>query len=57
MWRPRRREYEPEIDDDRVDRHRLPPAVYLFRAGGGYVQYGQYTLQRDLISVGLSTTP
>jgi branched-chain amino acid transport system permease protein len=26
--------------------------VYLFRVGGGYVQYGQYTLQRDPISVG-----
>jgi branched-chain amino acid transport system permease protein len=26
--------------------------VYLFRVGGGYVQYGQYTLQRDPISIG-----
>ena len=26
--------------------------VFLFRVGGGYVQYGQYTLQRDPISIG-----
>jgi neutral amino acid transport system permease protein len=26
--------------------------IYLFLVGGAYVQYGQYTLQRDLIDVG-----
>jgi len=26
--------------------------IFLFRVGGGYVQYAQYTLQRDPISIG-----
>ena len=55
VWRPlRQARHEPRLDDDRLDRHRprRSPHCFLFRAGGGFLQYGQYALERDPIGIG-----
>ena len=55
LWRPlRRREHRPDVDDDRVDRHRRSPLryIFLFMFGGDLKAYRQYTLQPDAVAIG-----